>query len=1255
MPALTWMNPMPSPAARSHDRCHSRPLAWHRISHAVMLLALLLTPAAAAVQDLYPSALLTTAGYCPWSNRDHLQSVINAYGATGVLLDPSVDYSKDTHGIVQTFVIGSNTQIYGVNTLIGSFTIAAGAHDVYLSGLNAGTVTMQAGAQISRVIFNRMGYIILVGQGCRIDELTWFDAYNCDIALDCSLAGYVRNFRVIRDANQDNTEPFSLKGNSAEPSYGNNIVSGNYLNGGSPQGPRVSMNNVGDWLTIQIGAESYNGPQNPWFSPMNVPNVRCIGTGGLVDSDNVWKTNSPNVLLVGDQMQTFNRGTTTTTATDHVYLPGVLSKVSVNIPYPPQQWSSTFTYNQYNQVYYGANGRYSSTVANNLNNPPSPTSPFWSVQQYIGYDDEDDNNLSQVTRSNLFDNNVLIAKTITINGVSTPTSPSPATIQTIRATAAAPNSGLLPWNPPTYATPTTTFTVLPVSTTAAQIQAQLDDLTQSGAVRLPAGIYTLSQPLLLGLRADGKRRILIGAGKSQTVLQAASSTMDLIQDHHDANGLSSIDIVDLTLTGGSWGINLFSVMSGGDWVQLQYTDSLMSSVCICNMSSGGVQIQNIFGMDNNAFQDVDFVNCPVGWQQMGGSNDASGNNWAYMDKNMWLGCQFINCPTAVNLVEGGRAGGANVFMETLFTGCTTGIVTNGAQDPLYWINCDLVNNGGNPMIYDYGECYFISTRISANPAAGVTQSVYDGVSGSFEGCLFTQTGAGSCTVIRLVDPTIHTAQNQIQADYDGRCTHYLNCYSTMSIGQWYNGTSINCNFSNPTDLGLHLNGALVYAYSDTSAAVGMAAPLPGSALSYTVLDPSVPSPQPAVLLCAHQYANPLVPVPAGIPSITSATTVAMAYNSAASFQVTASNSPTSFTAQGLPPGLSIDPAAGLISGTPSASGSWLVPLFAGNAAGSSGALLTITVVGQGAGAPVFAAVPNPITGTTNVALSQSLAASTAISYSAQGLPAGLSIDPVAGLISGTPTYAGTSSCLILASNASGTSIQQVNFSIAGGTPAFSPGLNLSTVTGYVGAPLSIKAGASGATSYGASGLPSGMIISATTGLISGTPTAAGSTPVSITATGTGGTSTANVTIAVIALTAPQFAAFPNPIPAVVGTPFSINLAATDDTLDGGLSTIWYRIYGNLPAGLVLQVNGSITGTPTAAGTSSSTLIATGLGGATSATLNWSITNPIGGGSANSPSGGGGSSGGCGLGVGAALLTLFSLLGLQRRRIGPRPG
>jgi hypothetical protein len=1255
LPSTTAMRTIVVFAGETRQRS---PCAVNRWTGAALLLLLAIGQLAAAEPDLFPAS----AYRCTWANRDNLQTILNTFGATGVSLDPGMNYDSLTNNSGQSLTLSSNTKLFAINSRIGNITITAGSHDIYLGGISSGTITFQAGAPITRVILNRVTYFTVQGTGCRVDDLSWFDAYNTNLNFDCSNGGYIRNFRVIRDSNQNDTQPFAIQGNSAEPSYGNIIAVGNYLNGGSPQGPRVYMKNIGEWLSIQIGAESYYPPQNPWFSPMGVKAVRCFGTSGLVDHDHIWVTDSPSVLLVGDGQTTFYRGGPYTSTTTHVFLPGVQSKVSIDVPGGPGQWDPTHVYHQYEQCYYGATGKYESAIDNNLNIPPSPTSPYWMPQQYIGYDDEDDNDPSQVTRATLFNSGTTINKIINFNGVNAPTSISAATIQSIRATAAAPPTGLIPWNPPTYATPPSDFSGLTVqSLTAAQIQAQLDDLTHSGAVELPAGIYMINQPILMGSRSDGNRRILIGAGKDKTVLRATTSNIDLIQDKNDCpSPSSSIDIVNLTLQGGNWGINLFSKVVGSDYTQRLYTASIMSSVCIRDMSTGGLQIQNIFGMDNNAFQDVECVNCPVGWQQTGG-NEASGNTWAYMDKNMWLGCQWINCPIALNFIQGGRPSGANVLMECLFTGCTTAVLPNGTHWPMYWINCDFVQNAGNPMVYNYGETFFISSRVSTNVPAATQQSFYDGYVGIFEGCLFTQTGSGTCYVIRPLDPGIAHAQNALQYNYDGRCTHFMNCTSFIPMGQWYNGSSINCSFLSPADrVAPSRVGALVYANADESEALSWSAPLPASSLSYTLLDPSQPTPRPGVLLCAHQYANPLIPIRSGIPTVTSATAATFTYTAAGSFQVTASPAATGFTAQGLPAGLAIDPVAGLISGTPTMAGSWLVPIFAANAAGSSGALLTITVLGQGAGAPVFGSVPNPITGITTATLTLPLAATGAISYSAQNLPPGLSVDATTGLLTGTPSAGGSFSGLVLAANASGTSALQLNFSIMSGTPTFS--LGTGTISASIGYPLSINAGAVAAASYSATGLPPGMSISAVTGLISGTPTTVGFYQVSVQATGPGGTSTLNFSVNVTLLTAPHFGYIPNPIAGLVGVPFTMAFPATDN----GTDTITYQV-DTLPAGLSLQPNGVISGTPTSAGTTQSQLQAQGLAGSATASLSFSITIPVPTGTSSAPGGPGtgsapgesgatsGTSGGCGLGVGVALLSLAGIFGFMRLRRDDGPG
>ncbi|MBI5770408.1 MAG: immunoglobulin domain-containing protein [Verrucomicrobia bacterium] len=83
-----------------------------------------------------------------------------------------------------------------------------------------------------------------------------------------------------------------------------------------------------------------------------------------------------------------------------------------------------------------------------------------------------------------------------------------------------------------------------------------------------------------------------------------------------------------------------------------------------------------------------------------------------------------------------------------------------------------------------------------------------------------------------------------------------------------------------------------------------------------------------------------------LPAITSAGVATATVGTAFSFQVTASNSPTSFALTGtLPAGVTFNTTTGLIAGTPTAAGSFPVSLTATNGSGTSpAATLTITVI-----------------------------------------------------------------------------------------------------------------------------------------------------------------------------------------------------------------------------------------------------------------------------------------------------------------------
>ena len=159
--------------------------------------------------------------------------------------------------------------------------------------------------------------------------------------------------------------------------------------------------------------------------------------------------------------------------------------------------------------------------------------------------------------------------------------------------------------------------------------------------------------------------------------------------------------------------------------------------------------------------------------------------------------------------------------------------------------------------------------------------------------------------------------------------------------------------------------------------------------------------------------------------------------------------------------------------------------------------------------------PGSQTGTVGTAASLQIAATDSASgqtltYSATGLPAGLSINSSTGLITGTPTTAGSNSVTVTAKDTTGaTGSASFTWTINSATGNTVTVTNPGSQTGTVGTAVSLQIhatdSASGQTlTYSATGLPAGLSISSTTGLITGTPTTAATSSVTVTVKDTTG-------------------------------------------------------------------------------------------------------------------------------------------------------
>lgn len=92
--------------------------------------------------------------------------------------------------------------------------------------------------------------------------------------------------------------------------------------------------------------------------------------------------------------------------------------------------------------------------------------------------------------------------------------------------------------------------------------------------------------------------------------------------------------------------------------------------------------------------------------------------------------------------------------------------------------------------------------------------------------------------------------------------------------------------------------------------------------------------------------------PSGMPTITSPRSATAVSGTSFRYQITATNNPTRFGAAGLPAGLSIDPAMGLISGATRMAGAFNVALTAANNAGSGTSTLAFTIAGAASSGPL---------------------------------------------------------------------------------------------------------------------------------------------------------------------------------------------------------------------------------------------------------------------------------------------------------------
>jgi len=335
------------------------------------------------------------------------------------------------------------------------------------------------------------------------------------------------------------------------------------------------------------------------------------------------------------------------------------------------------------------------------------------------------------------------------------------------------------------------FHKLPNPVSAARMASRSNKTDQSSAIQklidrdgiaeLEEGIYYIAKPLIIKVGQG-----IIGKGSGKTAIVGIADDFPLIHINEDVSKKNKTSaryfLAHMTLQGGSKG--LYVKPAGQTNYRLQLSSCTFKHLNFRNQKNG-IHFEKFYGVDNNFFDNVNFIDCEIGILQTPNPtfdvHKGETTTMMYMDKNVFYKSQIIRCKIGFSLLAR-RPNMLNAWIDCNFDSNGISVDMENPINPIF-ANSNFRNSKGEYIIGREKSASFYNCDFTNNAVRSVFRLGNAYVEGSrFYGTtrLFSEWSSKGFIMNSLIQGSLGTMKNGLLINNNFTRFPYLN-YLMMEL------------------------------------------------------------------------------------------------------------------------------------------------------------------------------------------------------------------------------------------------------------------------------------------------------------------------------------------------------------------------------------------------------------------------------------------------------------------------------------------